>query len=47
MTRRFLNVFDKLDIDEELRAVVSETDVVRVSTNPVKSSLHIVINGER
>ena len=46
MTRRFLNVFDKLDIDEELRAVVSETDVVRVSTNPVKSSLHIVINGE-
>ncbi len=45
MTRRFLNVFDSLKLDEELLSLVSETDVVKVSMNPVKSCLHVFIEG--
>ena len=45
MTSRFLNVFSDLDIDEDLRELISETEVVRISTNTVKSSLHIFIDG--
>ena len=45
MTRRFLSVFEKLDINEELKGLISETEVVRISTNPIRNSLHIFIDG--
>ena len=45
MTKRFLNVFDNIDIDEDLRELMRETDVVKISTNPIKNTLHVIISG--